>query len=131
VLGTRRARSNGVGAKSFEELYAWQLAAQLRERVLAVCETSRVASDLKFCDQLRASARAAPRLIAEGFGRFGRREFRRYLSMARAELLEVQNDLIDLKCRRYVPDEHVEELRRLADHAARVTARLRSSIPDR
>jgi hypothetical protein len=34
--------------------------------------------------------------------------------MARAELLEVENDLIDLTCRRYIPDEHVEELRRLA-----------------
>jgi four helix bundle protein len=131
VRGTAYALPFGMGAKSFEELYAWQLAVQLRERVIAVCENPRVARDFKFCDAFREAARSAPNLIAEGFGRYGPREFRRYLTMARAELLEVQNDVLDLKSRRWVSDEEVEELRDLADHAARVTSKLRSSIRER
>jgi four helix bundle protein len=119
-----------MGVGRFEDLYAWQLAVQLREGVIAVCENPRVARDFKFCDAFREAARSAPNLIAEGFGRYGPREFRRYLTMARAELLEVQNDLLDLKSRRWISDDEVERLRDLADHAARVTARLRSSIRD-
>jgi hypothetical protein len=67
----------------------------------------------------------------EGFGRFGHKEFRRYLAMARAELLEVQNHLVDLKHRGWVAPAEVARLCDLADHAARVTARLRSSLNDR
>ena len=67
-------------------------------------------------------------MIAEGFGRFGRREFRRYLTMARAELFEVQDALTDLRQRRLIAREEVDRLFRLANHAARVVARLRSSL---
>jgi four helix bundle protein len=86
--------------------------------------------DFEFRDQLADAACSAPALIAEGFGRFGHKEFRRYLTMARAELLEVQNHLIDLKTRGWIAPGEVEKLRDLADHAARVTARLRSSLDD-
>jgi hypothetical protein len=50
--------------------------------------------------------------------------------MARAEMLEVLSQLTDLKKRRWIPAGDVEGLRDLADHAARVTARLRSSLDD-
>ena len=48
--------------------------------------------------------------------------------MARAELLEVLNHLTDLKKRQWIPAAEIEGLRDLADHAVRVTARLRSSL---
>jgi hypothetical protein len=48
--------------------------------------------------------------------------------MASAELLEVLNHLTDLKKRQWTPAADVEGLRDLADHAVRVTARLRSSL---
>ena len=86
--------------------------------------------DRDLCDQLRRAARAAPRLVAEGFGRFGNKEFRRYLSMARAELMEVQNDLIDLERQHLTTQESVTELKALADCALKITTRLRSSLND-
>jgi four helix bundle protein len=119
-----------MGVSSFEELRAWQLAAELRDRIVELSATPPFRQDLKFCDQLKDAACSAPSLIAEGFGRFGRREFRRYLSMARAELLEVQNHLTDLKNRGWVPTSEMQSLRDLADHATRVTARLRSSLDE-
>jgi carbamoyl-phosphate synthase large subunit len=115
---------------SFEDLRAWQLAAELRDRIVAIAATPAFRQDFEFRDQLAAAACSAPALIAEGFGRFGHKEFRRYLTMARAELLEVQNHLIDLKKRGWIAPGEVEKLRDLADHAARVTARLRSSLDD-
>ena len=117
-----------MGAKTFEELFAWQCCSALRDKVVAVCATEAFKRDLDFRDQLRRSACAAPRLIAEGFGRFGHKEFRRYLSMARAELMEVQSDLIDLERRHWVTPECITELKALADSALRITSLLRSSL---
>jgi len=64
-----------MGAKTFQELYAWQLSAKLRDEIVAICATGALNSDVKFRDQIRDAACSAPSLIAEGFGRFGRREF--------------------------------------------------------
>src|SRR6186997_1520107 len=99
-----------MGAKRFDELYAWQLSAELRDAIVAISATGALDSDFKFRDQLREVARSAPALIAEGFGRFGHREFRRYLTMARAELLEVQDALTDLRQRRLLAREEVGRL---------------------
>ena len=117
-----------MGAKTFEELYAWRLSAKLRDEIVAICATGALNSDTKFRDQIRDAACSAPSLIAEAFGRFGRKEFRHYLTMARAELLEVQNHLTDLRQRPLMRAEDVNRLARLSDHAARVVARLRSSL---
>ncbi len=119
-----------MGAKTFEELFAWQCCSALRDKVVAVCATAPLQSDLDFRNQLRKAACAAPRLVAEGFGRFGNKEFRRYLSMARAELMEVQSDLIDLENRHLVTQECVAELKALATSALKITTRLRSSLRD-
>ena len=128
--GTHRASAVCMGAKTFEELFAWQCCSALRDKVVAVCATAPLQSDLDFRNQLRKAACAAPRLVAEGFGRFGNKEFRRYLSMARAELMEVQSDLIDLENRHLVTQECVAELKALATSALKITTRLRSSLRD-
>ena len=117
-----------AGAKTFQELVAWQLAARLRDDVVALCATSALRADFSLRDQLRESACSAPALIAEGFGRFGHREFGRYLTMARAELLELQNHLDDVRARRIVASDAVEDLLRQSDRAIRTIARLRSSL---
>jgi four helix bundle protein len=121
----------GMGVKTFEELFAWQCCRELRDRMVATCSTPALQKDLDLRNQLRKSSSAAPRLIAEGFGRFGNREFRRYLSKARAERMEVQNDIGDLAARHLVTNECITELQALAERALRVTTRLRSSLKDR
>ena len=117
-----------MGVRRFTDLRAWQLAAELRDRIVAVTANPHFRTDLRFRDQLRGAACSAPRLIAEGFGRFGRRELRRYLTMARAELIEVQNDLIDLEKRSWFEQSEIDALKDLADHATRVTTRFLSSL---
>jgi four helix bundle protein len=84
--------------------------------------------DFKFRDQLREAAESAPRLIAEGFGRWGHREFARYLVMAKAEVMEVMNDLLALKRRRTLAPEALGEALELADRTIRTIEKLRSSL---
>jgi four helix bundle protein len=81
-----------------------------------------------FRDQLRESAEAVSRLIAEGFGRWSRRELGRYLAMARGELMELRSDLLALQRRRTLPADVVAELLERADHVGRTVSRLRSSL---
>jgi four helix bundle protein len=117
-----------MGVKQFEDLHAWQLSAEVRDKVVALCANDAFKQDVEFRNQLRDAACGAPRLIAEGFGRFTHREFKRYLRMARAEMLETKNHLGDLRARRYVADRIVDDLMDRADHAQRTIARLRSSL---
>ncbi len=117
-----------MGAKTFEELRAWQCAAELSDRVVAVCATQPLQHDFKFRDQLRNAAESAPRLIAEGFGRWGHREFAWYLVMAKAEVMEVMNDLLALKRRRTVAPEVLRDALELADRTIRTIEKLRSSL---
>ena len=78
-----------MGARRFDDLRAWQLAAELSDKVVALCATKALQTDVKFRYQLQDAAEAAPRLIAEGFGRWSPRDFARYLVMARSEVMEV------------------------------------------
>jgi four helix bundle protein len=117
-----------MGAKTFEELRAWQLAADLSDRVVAICATRPLLDDVGFGDQLRRAADGVPRLIAEGFGRWSHREFARYLVMARAELMEVRSDLLALKRRRTLPGDVADDLLDRVDHTVRTINRLRSSL---
>jgi len=88
-----------MGARRFDDLRAWQLAAELSDKVVALCATKALQTDVKFRYQLQDAAEAAPRLIAEGFGRWSPRDFARYLVMARSEVMEVISDLMALRCR--------------------------------
>ncbi len=117
-----------MGAKTFEELIAWQLCAQLRDRVGEICDTGNFAGTGDLRDQLQDAASSAAALIAEGFGRYTHREFARYLTMARSELLELQNHLGALARRRPQHSAVVADLRHLSYRALVATTRLRSSL---
>ena len=81
--------------KRLKELNTWRLARELKLRVYAILARSYVRRDREFCDQIRESARSAPRNIAEGFGRRRPREFSRFLMIALGSLRETQNHLQD------------------------------------
>ena len=81
--------------KDFREIVAWQRARELKIRVDELLKRPDVKMKFKYCDQLFDSARSAPRNIAEGFGRFGNKEFARFARIAKGSELEVLNHLID------------------------------------
>jgi four helix bundle protein len=111
-------------AQRYEELDCWQLSNALKLRVYAFIANPPASKDFEFCDQIRRSARGAPRTIAEGFGRFRPKEFARYLEFARASLMETQNHLGDARDSRYITNEEHDELFKLADRAIGASTRL-------
>jgi four helix bundle protein len=74
-----------AGWRSHEEIIAWQLSTDLKNRVYALIEADRrIQKDERFRDHLDGAVSSAPRLIAEGFGRYLPGDFSGYLRKARA-----------------------------------------------
>jgi four helix bundle protein len=111
-------------AQRYQDLDCWQLSNELKQRVYAFIAAPPASKDFEFCDQIRGSARGAPRTIAEGFGRFRPREFARYLEFARASLIETQNHLGDALDSDYISAEEHAALYKLADRAIGASTRL-------
>jgi len=117
-----------MGARSYQELACWQLAHELKCEVYAITERTAVKADRHFCEDVLGAARSAAANIAEGFGRETHREFARFLSIARASLIETDNHLQDaLDCGFMSGVEH-ERLSELVRRAIAATTRLQSYL---
>ena len=101
-----------MGVRRYDELIAWQLAAELRHRIVAMTATEEVARDFSFCDQIRRAAASPPANLAEGFARYHAREFARFVVIARGSLAETENHLEDGRRRGYFRDSDAQELQR-------------------
>ncbi len=110
-------------AKKLEDVVAWQLSTELRDAVISFAKKWEL-RDPKLFEQIRDSARSAPRNLAEGFGRFKPREFARFARIARGSLMETRNHVKEaLKCH-YLTDEEAATIRRLNARALAATTRL-------
>ena len=102
-------------AKSFREMHAWQLAFELRGKVVALMAISPQAQkDFKFRDQILESCKSVPGNIAEGYGRYRPAEIARFLEFATGSLDETENHLRDGVGSGYFKAEAVGPLIRLA-----------------
>jgi four helix bundle protein len=117
-----------VVARDFTELACWQLSTELKVRIYEILAREKVAKDFKFCDQIRDSARSAPRNIAEGFAKYHPPEFKRYLNIAAGSLGETRNHLRDALDQQYVTVEEYAELWQLAKRARGATLALMSYL---
>ena len=115
------------GAKSVEDLIAWQRCRQLSQVIFEITANGPVARDRRFQEQIRNAAQSAAPLIAEGFVRYSPADFARYLRMARAEIAEVQSDLLDASDRRYFSEEQQNLATTIARRAMYLTTRLLES----
>jgi four helix bundle protein len=104
-----------AGVWRFQDLVAWQLARELKQRADVICEKPTVKRDFSFATQLRQAAASGPANLAEGFGRNFHPEFARFARIARASELEVLNHIIDARGRGYVDEIEFDQ----ADHAAK------------
>jgi four helix bundle protein len=111
-------------ARSHEELVVWQRAHELKLGVYELIKTGPIVRDDDLRDQLRRAARSAPRLIAEGFGRYLPGDFSRYLRAANGELKETYDALGDGVDCGYFTDEQIEPLRRLSKRASKAATQL-------
>jgi four helix bundle protein len=112
-----------AGVRSHKDLIAWQRAYELKLQVYDLIRTGSITRDLDLRDQLQSSASAAPRLIAEGFGRYYSAEFSRYLRLANGELQETIESLDDGVDRRHFTKDQVLPLKRLAFRSSKAATR--------
>ncbi len=111
-------------AKDFRELAAWQLADELRRRVIALTAVAPAKTDWKFCTQIRDASESASSNTAEGFKRHNDGDFIRFLDIARGSLGEVQDRLDGALTRNFISSDAHRELLRLSDRAIGANVRL-------
>jgi four helix bundle protein len=104
-----------AGWKDFREIAAWQLARELKLQVDVFLARPEVKRKFSLFDQLYDAARSGPSNIAEGFGKFGNKEFARYARMAKGSEVEVLNHLIDLHDQKLITEDELM----IAEHKAR------------
>jgi four helix bundle protein len=112
------------GARSHEELIVWRLSYELKQGVYALIRSGPITDDRKLFEQLRGAASSAPRLIAEGYGRYFPREFSRYLRNANGELKETFDALRDAVDRGYLEQSQIVPLQRLSRRASKAATEL-------
>jgi four helix bundle protein len=113
-----------MGIRRYQDLVAWQLANELKQRVYALVDQTLARDDRKFCDQIKDSAASAPRNLAEGFGCYLHPEFARYTRVAKASLIETHNHLSDGVDRHHWTHPQAIALQQHADRAIGACVRL-------
>ena len=112
-----------------DDLIAWQLAHAFKLEVYRLLrEHAAARADLRFRDQLQHAAASVGINIAEGFHRYGRREFSRFLSIALASLGEAPLWLRDGIDRRHFTEAECTDAFTLAKRCRVASLRLKHSL---
>jgi four helix bundle protein len=117
-----------MAGQSYRDLIAWQKAMNLAEEVWTVSEGWPRAQLFGLTDQVRRASVSIPSNLAEGQGRNGRAEFRRFLDIAHGSLCELETQLM-LGCRfRFLDDPTLDRLLTQAAEVGRLVHGLLRSL---
>jgi len=94
----------------FEDLKVWQAARELVRSIYNLTSNQRFHKDVALRDQLRRAAVSSMANIAEGFERGSKREFLRFLYMARGSAGEVRSHLYVAKDLDYITTSEFEQV---------------------
>ena len=106
-----------------EDLVAWQLATELKERVFEITARTAVLKHREFCEQIQTSSRSAPANLAEGFWRYSPRDNARFVRIALGSLGETANHLRDAWKENYITEDEYVSLAKLGRRALGITIR--------
>ena len=98
---------------SFEDLEVWQEAVDFADKCLDIIE--RIQTDrrhYRLVEQLESAATSPALNIAEGKGRFSKKEFVHFLYIARGSLFETVTLLVIFRKRGWIKDIELTELKR-------------------
>jgi four helix bundle protein len=103
----------------FEEIRAWQMAKELVAEVYRETDNGAFARDFSLRDQLRRASVSIMSNIAEGFERSSKKEFQRFLYMAKGSAGEVRSHLYVAAELRYLGPEMTQELIKRAEEVSK------------
>ena len=104
-----------AGWRDIREIAAWRYARDLKLKVDVFLDRPAIKRKPRLHEQLFDAARSGPSNIAEGFGKFGNKEFARYARIAKGSMVELINHLIDLRDQRMISEDELIA----TEHAAR------------
>jgi four helix bundle protein len=96
--------------EQFEDLDCWKAGRELVNMVFDLCEKPALAKDFDTKAQIKRAAVSTMNNVAEGFGRFSKIEFVRFLGIAQSSALEVRSMAYVLLDRKYVTQAEFEAL---------------------
>ena len=94
----------------FEDLECWKAGRDLVNCVFDLCDKQGLAKDFETKAQIKRAAISTMNIVAEGFGRFSRKEFVRYLEISQASAIEVRNMTYIFLDRKYISTAEFEQL---------------------
>lgn len=80
--------------KSYKELIVWQKSVEAAKQVYSISKIFPSSEKFGLTQQINRCAISIPSNIAEGYGRYHKKDFIRFLSIARGSLYEMQTQLI-------------------------------------
>ena len=127
------ARTEGSGAarrtvRAYHDLEVWRAGVRLaRDTILIARELPRE-EQYGLASQMRRASISVPTNIAEGWGRGSRKEFIRYIRIARGSLFELETQLVVARVAEYVAPARVAPLRRTCAQLSRMILSLERSL---
>jgi len=115
----------------FRDLQVWQLAMHLAKSVYELTAEFPQSEQYGLSSQLQRSAVSVPSNIAEGNGRGGTREYKRFVSIALGSVAELQTQLLLSKELKLGRSEIVEESLALCDRVGQMLQKLNQALDRR
>ena len=94
----------------FEDLECWKAARELVNYVYDLCEKPGLSKDFDTKSQIKRASVSCMNNIAEGFGRYSRKEFIRFLDISQSSGMEVRSMSYVLLDRKYINQQEFETL---------------------
>lgn len=94
----------------FQDLEIWKLAIEIADELFDIADELEHRRLYRFAEQLRAAGMSMPNNISEGSGSSSKKDFSRFLDIARRSTFENANILIILERRCLVDNEKKEAL---------------------
>jgi len=107
--------------QKFEDLRCWQAARQLVKLVFLAARTGELARDFETKYQLKKAALSSMNNIAEGFGRYGKKDSIKFYNISQSSALEVKSMLYVLSDLSYLTEENIQEIKMKADETRNLT----------
>jgi four helix bundle protein len=112
----------------FEDLECWKSARELVCQIYLLCQKGPLAKDYDFQSQLKRASLSIMNNIAEGFSRFNKKDFIRFLDYSQSSPGEVKSMLYILTDIEYVPSSVIAPLHSKTDKVGNLTLGLISYL---